>query len=272
MLKPISVAVQYYAFLLYKCITPLWLQAPFSTRCSPAHFLKVVSKHVLTNEAKVDALKDVGFGDLLKLCTPILQIQLCKWICVHFDFAYSRLEVGVGKNFIKFEESDVHQILGIPQGDTAVNVEGPWVDIQDMAADFGLQNVKGKTTSWNQILGFIKEDRSDGVFVRAFIIYSMAVLLAPTSRREIRLQFLHSLRDCSKIKSLNWCQYVHRSTVNGIKKWRQARGREGNRRTYAAGCMYVLMVWEIFPLLINILILKKRWQRVSTSTAIVVIF
>jgi len=79
----------------------------FHTRMSPARFVTVIDKF---NDARKQAIWDMGFGSFLKLQVTRLPGDLCKWFLVNFDPYSVTLYIATEKK-IEITQMDVHLTL-----------------------------------------------------------------------------------------------------------------------------------------------------------------
>ncbi|KAK3218390.1 hypothetical protein Dsin_012360 [Dipteronia sinensis] len=91
---------------------------PFDTRCTPTRFCQMMSTF---SDLQKDAVRDLGFGNLLMLNYGFLRRDLCAWLVNKFDITTLTIELH-GKSFI-LNPSIFSHVMGISDRGDIVNID-----------------------------------------------------------------------------------------------------------------------------------------------------
>jgi hypothetical protein len=165
----------------------------------------------LTKEQK-SAVREIGFGGILKLKVTELVKGTLKWIVDAFDETSCMVQMTRTKEFV-LTKHDVHDFLLLPRegrepelkakGRTKGSSEEPIKE--RWRVNFGLGGTT-KGIPHAEVAERLKQETSAGdEFKRMFALYCLATFLAPTSNYVIDFTLLGAVEDVSRISSIDWC-------------------------------------------------------------------
>ena len=200
---------------------------PFDTRCTPRRFSEIVS--VLSDSQK-DAVRELGFSNLLMLTCGSLRRDLCGWLVSKFDTTNLSIELH-GKRFT-LDPSTFSHIMGVSDGGDLVYVDGHVDDV--WRSKFSITNRGIKVSLLQQQLKTIKTTDDD--FKITFCLYLFGTVLAPAAGEYVDSRYLNVLGDVTNIRGKNWARWCLDQLVIGIQKF------NSNRARYITGCLLFLQV------------------------------
>ncbi|CAL4981046.1 unnamed protein product [Urochloa decumbens] len=169
-------------------------------RASPSRLFKLY-KHLSDDQKKM--IRDAKFGGLLDIACATIPSEFANWLMVDcFDAESSQL-VFPGRGKILLIAQSVADILGLPDNRTIVN------------------RVKEN-----------KEANDD--FLRSWLMLAVSTFLCPPTSMGISPRCYPAQVDLSKVKDLNWCQFV----VDQLKD----ASSKINKKNSVRGCIQLLAV------------------------------
>ena len=112
----------------------------------------------------------MGFGGLLTFAYREMRYELCGWLISQYDFTYHRLKMATG-SAVNVNEQHVSQVMGIPNtGEDLVIVKRTGPSNRTYTLRVLEQNLDNLP---------VGDD-----FLKTFLIFSCATLLAPNSKLE----------------------------------------------------------------------------------------
>ncbi|KAH9625242.1 hypothetical protein KSS87_004572, partial [Heliosperma pusillum] len=212
----------------------------FTKRCRPSSLTAVISA---LSEEKKDDVRQIGFGGLLHL--KLTSVPMTMFSQLLFAFRSEEyFEVSETEKF-RLTEDDICDVFGLPNGghDLELLVTGLanssspdgeslkslWRERYNIISSkdpIPLSAVKNKLLS---------NELTDEEFKQTFVLFGMSSFLAPASGAVVDLRLLSAVEDVSRIHQLNWCKYVLKELVIGVRE--AVRGAK-----YVRGCIVLLAI------------------------------
>ena len=215
---------------------------PFDTRCTPVRFSEIVSTF---SDLQKEAVRELGFSNLLMLQCGRLRRDLCRWLVSKFDTTNLSLELH-GKRFT-LDPLVFSHIMGISGGGDVVHLSGDSND--GLINKFRITNRGIKLPHLEEQLKIMKTTDDD--FKITFCLYLLGTVLAPAAGEYVDWRYLHVLGDVKNIRGKNWGRWCLDQLVIGIQKF------HSNRSKYITGCLLFLQVHinlHIYCLLLSLLV------------------
>ena len=198
-------------------------------------------KAVLKSIHYTDLVKQMGFGDLLKIDDCYVPRVFAQWIADHtFPEAES---ICINDKTIPLTPDSVKDVLNIPSGTLPVESDEEAGKVAFLAL-FGVTEVPPISFFGNKI---ISETLEDGVFCRCFMIVSLGTFLCPNSNTKPSTKYMGALIDVDNIKHRNWCKFVHKWLMTYIAKYRKDKLKQNLMSLTLGGCIYQLAVRMHLP-------------------------
>ncbi|KAK3232475.1 hypothetical protein Dsin_004356 [Dipteronia sinensis] len=161
---------------------------PFDTRCTLTRFCQMMSTF---SDLQKDAVRDLGFGNLLMLNCGYLRCDLCAWLVNKFDTTTSTIELH-GKSFI-LNPSIFSHVMGISDRGDTVNIDGAIHD--SWRTKFTITNRGIKLLHLEDLLKNNKTTDDD--FKVRFCLHMFGTVLAPAAGEYVDARYLNVLFDVS---------------------------------------------------------------------------
>ena len=200
---------------------------PFDTRCTPVRLSEIVST---LSDLQKDAVRDIGFANLLLSKCGRLRRDLCGWLVSKFDTTNFSIELH-GKKF-NLDPSVFAHVMGISDGGEIVQVKG---DLNHLwRSKFSISNRGIKLPHLEQKLKNMKT--ADDDFKITWCLYMLGTLLAPATGEYVDARYLNVLCDVNNIRGKNWATWCFDQFVSGVQKFNLKRSK------YITGCLLFLQV------------------------------
>ncbi|KAI5681926.1 hypothetical protein M9H77_03154 [Catharanthus roseus] len=188
--------------------------AKYKSRCSSHAMTDLISQ---LNKSQLEAVRDIGFGDLLKIKCFNSPYELLSWLIDRFD--YDRRCLRVHNRDIEIREEDIERILGLKRGNINISsllVKGE-ID-NKLESDLNLV-VKNRMISLSELkTNMLADESSSSEFKMRFVMFVMGHFLSPTIHSSLKRSWLPLLRKVEKVKYFNLCKYVLEDLVLHIKR------------------------------------------------------
>ncbi|KAI8552010.1 hypothetical protein RHMOL_Rhmol06G0232000 [Rhododendron molle] len=217
------------------------------TRCSPRKFVSLIDT---LSEDQRDAIKALNpFHTLLNVKCGHMHRAFAMRLVQCFNPDSCSIEFRRG-TVVHITEDDVARVLGMPIGDTPVPTECVEAHRQKIEADF-----KGgfKGIEILQLENVLKEGHTDRRFHRAYMLFTLACLLCPTTKEVAGSRLFPGVvdDDLETIKTYKWPAFVLDWLVNEIRNYK-VRGakRRGKKQEGVGGSLFLLLViyFDLNPL------------------------
>ena len=199
----------------------------FDTRCTPVRISEIVS---LLSDVQKEAVRELGFSNLLTLNSGRLRRDLCGWLVSKFDTSTLSIELH-GKR-LTLDPSVFSHIMGISNGGDIVELHG---DVNQVwRSKFSITNRGIKLPQLEAQLKNMKT--ADDDFKITFYLYALGTILAPAAGEYVDERYLNVLGDVQKIRGKNWARWCFNQLVGGIEKFNSKSSK------YITGCLLFLQV------------------------------
>jgi hypothetical protein len=175
---------------------------------------------------------ELGFEEMLQFDECDVPRSFAQWIADSASFEGE--EILIAGQSIKMNFESMKQTLGIPSGSECVDCDEEEGKLSFLA-QFALTDLPPIKYFGNMI---INDDLPDAVFKRCFMVVTCGTFLCPTSSTKPSTKYLGALVDVDKIKSLNWCKYVHQWLVCYIKKYLKDKMKQNRKSLTLGGFIY----------------------------------
>ena len=168
--------------------------------------MKLVKLYPSITEDQKTLIRNSDYGGLLDIKCSLLQPELCQFLIESFDSATCSL-VFPGRGSIPLTEESVHKVIGVPMGDLEVVYAKDPDAIAFMKEQFGTVSKKQLMTS-SLAEKLVSMRPANRKFLRFFITYAMASVLAPTTGIRVSPRLYPSLIDMKVANRLNMSRFV----------------------------------------------------------------
>ncbi|KAL6216089.1 hypothetical protein ACLB2K_009316 [Fragaria x ananassa] len=192
------------------------------TACYPKDF-KLTCEAL--SSSKRNVVEQMGFGPLMEMGCIKLNRDLCQMFVDNLDGRYLSI------NATEFE-----RVMGVRN--TGTRVELGCVDVdetKELRRNLCGENEDISVESMKQII--VAREEADDVFKSFFVMYTLVVLLCPSTPYTVDTRFLVALSDASSIGRKNWASLCFRHLLDGVVAYKN------NRTGYMSGCMVFLQLF-----------------------------
>ncbi|PWA51812.1 hypothetical protein CTI12_AA414910 [Artemisia annua] len=190
-------------------------------RASP-NVLKLVLN--VTNDYEKKAIRDMGFGDLIKLNIDMIPKALGRWLVDHFDANTCSLMHNNTK--LEITGKSLHYILGVPNGNIKINLvskasnKGEYTQL--WKNQFGGE---GKRIYLPQVVEKLLEGTRGCInFKLNFLVLFVSVMGESIKMGTANYQFMSSIKSLKDVNNMDWCGYI----VECLKKTKRNWNGRGN--------------------------------------------
>ncbi|TVU24504.1 hypothetical protein EJB05_26946, partial [Eragrostis curvula] len=172
---------------------------------SPVRFCNVVKK-IKESKGHVQAIESIGFGGLLQMPSISLRKNMLKDIADVYDISNRGFKL-CGQ-IVRFPVEDVHNILGLEiSGNDVMQYINEKMKIEDetvrseLFQRFASENNKLELQGLENMLH--KDRPADGDFVRAFVLFTIGVLLASNTGPTIHWSYIEAFWYWERVRVAN---------------------------------------------------------------------
>ncbi|KAH6762241.1 hypothetical protein C2S52_019674 [Perilla frutescens var. hirtella] len=195
-------------------------------RSSPAAL--VGSMKSMTEKQRNDVV-DMGFGQLFHIDVIEIPTRMGYWVLDNFDARTSEISLQDNRR-IHIDASDVHRVFGLPLGGVPIQNKKKFDQCQllkDWKMIFGNENARIVV---KEVAKKMMELKDGGEwFKRHFLVLVTACLIESNTNGYLAPQIMSYFDDLSKVKGVDWCDYLMRSLVKHKVMW------EKNKKKYFTG-------------------------------------
>ncbi|KAH6787520.1 hypothetical protein C2S52_007072 [Perilla frutescens var. hirtella] len=183
------------------------------------------------NEKQKDAVRTMGFAQILHLTTHKVPAQLAYWVLDHFDASSSELVMDNGRS-ISVDPDDVYSVFGFPKAGTLIQTrrrsdvcskEETWYN------QFDKERGRGRIVM-NDVRVKMMDDSDGGdMFKMNFLVLVTASLVENAVNGYISPHLMNYMDKLDTIADLDWCEYVVRSLIEHKVIW------DKNKSNYFGG-------------------------------------
>ncbi|KAH6770008.1 hypothetical protein C2S52_014811, partial [Perilla frutescens var. hirtella] len=162
------------------------------------------------NEKQKDAVRNMGFAQILHLSTDKVPAQLAYWVLDHFDASSSELVMDNGKS-ISVDPADVYSVFGFPKGGTLIQTrrrsdvcskEDTWYN------QFNEERGRGRIVMSDVRVKMMDDNEGGDVFKMNFLVLVTASLVENAVNGYISPHLMNYMDKLDTIANLDWCEYV----------------------------------------------------------------
>ncbi|KAL6838873.1 hypothetical protein ACP4OV_031309 [Aristida adscensionis] len=199
--------------------------------CSQNKFVRIMKEFTETQQK---AIKDAGFGDLLKLPLCDIRRNLCMELANSFDLETEEFKIGGNK--VRMTIADVEHILGLPSTGDEIK-KPPARHVTDLFHRYNWG--KDNKISSASLMGYFRDNKNsdDEDFVRIFVLCAIGFYLCPTLQPNVGSDYLGLLENVKELKNINWCNLILHKLISSIRTYRI------NKAKNLGGCHALLQVW-----------------------------
>ncbi|TVU04427.1 hypothetical protein EJB05_50000, partial [Eragrostis curvula] len=186
--------------------------------CSPTRYVNIVEG--LSDKHKT-AIKNVGFEGMLHMKKIHLRrLMLVKIAKRYIQETQSFL---LGGKEIRMTPSDVYHIMGLPIQGNNIDVSAVTHINKELLCAY-----RSKKRSCNQITlkaleqSITASKDPDDDFIRQFVLYTIGIILAPTTKDYVNSKYLAFVEKVTEIPKFNWGQFTFTNLLGCIHSFTQA--------------------------------------------------
>ena len=184
-------------------------------------------------EPQKKMIRDVDFGGLLKIECPTIPAAFANWLTVEcFDAETSELVLPC-RGRISVTTQSVSDIFQLPNKGDEAKYELDVDAINFIQSKYDI--VRGSAPKIEEILNRIKSNKvANEDILRSWLMIAVSTFLCLPTSLGISPRCSPPLVDLSRVKKLNWCEFV----VNQLK----AAAKKLNKNNSFKGCILLLVV------------------------------
>lgn len=208
----------------------------FVNKCRPGGLHDLV-QHL--NEQQLEAVKDIGFGGLLKISvSSIPLLPFVKMLVKSFNGISRMLTVNNRHSFL-VTNYDICDVFLLPRHDGNNVLEMKRNESLEIMSVWKEKYGIDRVYPLSKLKNLIKERLTDGGddFKRLFVLYSLSSFLTPTANGMVDFSALKALIDVEKIREVDWCSYVLKHLCKAVTKFNSS-----SEIKTVSGCVLVLLI------------------------------
>ncbi|KAH6763123.1 hypothetical protein C2S52_020556 [Perilla frutescens var. hirtella] len=173
------------------------------------------------NEKQKDAVRTMGFAQILHLTTHKVPAQLVYWVLDHFDASSSELVMDNGRS-ISVDPDDVYSVFGFPKGGILIQTrrrsdvcskEETWYN------QFDKERGRGRIVMNDVRVKMMNDSDGGDMFKMNFLVLVTASLVENAVNGYISPHLMNYMDKLDTIADLDWCEYVVRSLIEHKVIW-----------------------------------------------------
>ncbi|KAH6797073.1 hypothetical protein C2S52_021627 [Perilla frutescens var. hirtella] len=193
------------------------------------------------NEKQKDAVRTMGFAQILHLTTHKVPAQLAYWVLDHFDASSSELVMDNGRS-ISVDPDDVYSVFGFPKGGTLIQTrrrsdvcskEETWYN------QFDKERGRGRIVMNDVRVKMMNDNDGGDMFKMNFLVLVTASLVENAVNGYISPHLMNYMDKLDTIADLDWCEYVVRSLIEHKVIWDKNKSNYFGGPTLFITAMYV---------------------------------
>jgi len=175
---------------------------------------------------KKNAIKGMGFGGLLEMPeTPLRRNMILEIVKV---FEPGNQSFRLCGDDVQILPDDVKEIMGLQiegnsvfehRGEKVTKTEGNTLD-KDLFLKFTGEDKNMQINRLRDII--IKSRTPDDDFRRAFVLFTIGVILAPTTKPYVHSSYLPLIREISDISKFNWGEFTLNFLLHSLYQYKVA--------------------------------------------------
>lgn len=198
--------------------------------CSPTRFVNTIQS--LLQDHK-DAIKITGLGGLLHL--KAVHLRRVTLACVAKSFNNNIQAFHIGGKDVPITLQDVKYIMGLPIHGYDVNLRTQAAMNSDLITAYASED---KLMLSNLEHMITTSSVPDDDFIRHFVLFTIGIILAPTTKEYVNSKYLAVVADVADIPKFNWGQFTLTNLLGCINEYIQFNGStlQGNLALLQVSC------------------------------------
>ncbi|KAF8656916.1 hypothetical protein HU200_060481 [Digitaria exilis] len=199
-------------------------------------------------------ITEAKFDGLLHIACPTIPAEFANWLMVEcYDPESSQL-VFPGRGRIPVNGESVANVLSLPNEGDKVKYE---LDVEAINFFHEKYNcLEGSAPKIDSVIEIVKANKkADDHFLRSWLMIAVSTFLCPPTSLGISPRCYPPLVDLSKVKNLNWCQFV----VDQL----QDASRKIGKKNSVRGCLFVLVLLYADSLMVDNLEVPSTKPRIA---------
>ena len=180
------------------------------------------------SQEKKALIEDIGFGGLLQLQCKEIRYELCHWLISQYDMAYSCITMATSAHMC-VTLKDVESIMGIP-------CDGVDIALPRRRHVESINYNMSKLEEEIHLLGV------GGEFLKKFMIFTCATIIAPNSMLEGAHDIWDFILDSDEIVQKNW-GFMLSYLNEGKKRFKTVNGKYMTL-TLLTGSLRFYCIWS----------------------------
>ncbi|KAL6197571.1 hypothetical protein ACLB2K_033179 [Fragaria x ananassa] len=209
-------------------------ESGIKTACYPKDFKLICDA---LSRSKRDAVVEMGFGPLLEIgCIKLIR-DLCEMFVDNFEVQQGRCTIKIHGILLSVNVADFERLMGVRNCGTQVELErcsGP-DDMKELKRKLCGGNGDISIDSMKQRI--VARQEADDIFKINFVLFTLVVLLCPSTPNTVDMKFLIALSDASSIGSKNWASLCFKHLVDGVVAYKDKQSG------YMSGCLVFLQLF-----------------------------
>ncbi|XP_025821835.1 uncharacterized protein LOC112897687 isoform X3 [Panicum hallii] len=222
-------------------------------RASPTRLVKL---YRVMSEDQRKMIRDVHFDGLLKIECSTIPAEFANLLMVECFNADTSELVLPGRGRISVTTQSIADILHLPSKGAEVKYE---LDVDAINFIHKYDILQGSAPKIDEIIKRIKNNKDKNEdFLKSQLMIAVLTFLCPPTSFRISPRCYPSLVDVSRVKKLNWCQFV----VNQLK----VAAKKINTKNSVKGCILLLVIIYADSLTIQNVQIPATMPRIAAWT------
>ena len=207
------------------------------TNCKPHLFLIKGKEQVEQTAKQVDDVNDIGFEGLLRMKPFRFHTGIIPFLVAHFDVV-SRIQCLPNQPSYIIMADDVYGIFGLSLNPSKRLITRSKRADNDVDTWLGkIEFPKLETVKAKEVLAMFNSFLEGGDdFKKLFVLYSLAILLAPLPDFKLKKSIYPCTVDASAINKFDWCSYILDNLCEAIER----------STKFVNGCVLILFVCHCY--------------------------
>lgn len=190
------------------------------------------------SDAQKTWIISTGFESILSFQLKEYPLEISRFLLSCFQPNPPILRIN--DNSYEVSEEDVHEILGLPIGETDIYFDDSTEVITDWAKDFGEQKKIYQVTPMEVCKAITTSDSADYQFKRNFIMLLSNIFIEGSSNPYMNTRMIKFNGDLDSCKKYNWCKYLVHCLQEQFVDWNMNR-----EKAFFKGSLTFLMVCNV---------------------------
>ena len=206
-------------------------------RFSSKRFWNVID--LLSEDQKAFVVKN-RFEKLLSVRKFSVPMPFLEWVMG--QVVVDRKEFKHRLKSFKFTRFMVEQIIGIPSGDTEINLQNAASKSNDAIASSDAMFMAVSKMSIAEAIAQLLAEHEEESFMRLFILVALSTILCPSTQNFVNLNYAAYLLDISAFHKYDWASHVLSYIMSEVKKYQGFISSKDNGKIYVGSCLPLLAI------------------------------